>query len=630
MGSVVHSQDIIQIDPRQYVLVQYRKLLTREKLDTLWNWEKRPGIPNQKIQYVDVDGEVRIDFSKTGFINNKEFEGVVSLEAEISGANGTRKIEVNPYSEVGVQRIPIGIKSEAPTEIARKLLNMISTVRDADSIVNNGAYYRWYTIDGFKVKRNVDAQAKKIFTMFSQKKVNIADIKEAAINLRRATRNEISNFYYDDRENFSKKIDSTINAANNTKQLMNAVTTMVEIYNYQYEEDRRNYNNYFKESLKYAIENTDLILDYLSSFENAGEDAAKTFFLLINKDFVNYKALKSSFINYQKKLSQINVVFNKEDTRLDSTLSSNADLIMATIKSLSELSRFKGSPFEKILLEVANEKNDVFDRSKYKVQPSSRSNVSQPESATITNNNAANVTQQDLEKKRYYFDLIDKNLQYISEKLSTVAGVTIYKKLIYATIDLGKSGAKNGEVLNVYLTWILNSKRDSLSNSPRLSIGKYYLRETGWRGEISDMFSLVKRSNEQNMNLNSATVSPSNFKGSGGAVLMWTFNKEDKGLVITKNTQGEYMVKRRNRFSNFLEPSIGLNVSYLDFSTGKDVEIGIGLQLGLFRNKIFFGYGINLHLLSPKNQSPNYFFIGFSFAKLSDLFKTNNNVVASQ
>jgi hypothetical protein len=68
----------------------------------------------------------------------------------------------------------------------------------------------------------------------------------------------------------------------------------------------------------------------------------------------------------------------------------------------------------------------------------------------------------------------------------------------------------------------------------------------------------------------------------------------------------------------------------LDFSTIKDVEIGAGLQLGFFRNKIFLGYGINLHMLFPSKQSPSYFYLGFSFAKLSDMFKSNNNVTVAQ
>ena len=145
------------------------------------------------------------------------------------------------------------------------------------------------------------------------------------------------------------------------------------------------------------------------------------------------------------------------------------------------------------------------------------------------------------------------------------------------------------------------------------------------------MFALVKRVDESTVD--QATVSPSNFKGSGGAVLMWTFNKEDKGLEITTGNADnnyEYIAKRKNKVWNFIEPSFGLNVSYLDFSTEKDVEIGTGLQLGLFRNKIFFGYGINLHMISPKKQAPTYFYIGFSFAHISDLFKSSNGITAIQ
>ena len=104
----------------------------------------------------------------------------------------------------------------------------------------------------------------------------------------------------------------------------------------------------------------------------------------------------------------------------------------------------------------------------------------------------------------------------------------------------------------------------------------------------------------------------------------------DRGINVIPERNSDHKVTRKNRFMNFFEPSFGLNVSYLDFSTEKDVEIGTGLQLGLFKNKIFFGYGVNLHMLSPKNQSPTYFYVGFSFARLSDLFKDSPSVSSFQ
>ena len=588
------SEVEIKIDPRQYVTVQYKKTSTQGKLDTVWNWENRKNVSNQKINFIDVDGEMKIDFSKLGLIANKDFEGTVSLEAEISGVNGTRKIEVNPYSEIGVQRIPIGIKSEPPSEIAKKLLNMIRELRDADSIYSFISIYGSYTLDDVNRKTVIENKTKSLLETINSIDSKLEDLVPDALTLEMLVLNKNLN-----------ESPNKLDLSKSKKELKGKIDAMLRQYEEFYNDDRGNYIRLFKNSFNYISKKVDIVLDYLTSFESGGEDATKAFLSLINKDLIGYKSLKNTFVNAQRKLSVIDLNYKDDDKRLDSILLSNANLISETCKSLAEISRFKGSTFENILMGLANAKRYSFDRTKY-----------------------VSKFEQDEQEKHFYFNLIDMYLQELSEKLSSAAGKMIYKKLVYATIDLSKSGAKNGEVMNVYLTWILDSKRDSLANSPRLPIGKYYLRETGWRMEVADMFALIKRIKEADVD--QTKVSPSNFKGSGGAVLMWTFNKEDKGLEVTKKSNADYSVKRRNRLINFIEPSIGFNVSYLDFSTDKDVEIGTGLQLGLFKNKIFFGYGINLHMLSPKNQSPTYFYIGFSFARLSDLFKNSNSVIALQ
>jgi hypothetical protein len=218
------------------------------------------------------------------------------------------------------------------------------------------------------------------------------------------------------------------------------------------------------------------------------------------------------------------------------------------------------------------------------------------------------------------FNTIRKNYEMLSNMLCEEAGKIIYKKLVYASIDLSKSGAKAGEVLHIYVTWKI-TKLTGSAVPPRLTIGKYYIRETGWKVEVSDIFSLVERIGENKDN--SGTVSPSNFKGAGGAVLMLTYFGEDRGLKIT-NRGDTYKIHKKNRLLNALQPSIGINISYLDFSTKKDVEIGTALQVGLFRNKIFFGYGLNLHMIRSQDISPRYIFLGLSFAKLEDLFKNTS------
>ena len=57
------------------------------------------------------------------------------------------------------------------------------------------------------------------------------------------------------------------------------------------------------------------------------------------------------------------------------------------------------------------------------------------------------------------------------------------------------------------------------------------------------------------------------LKGTPGVSLLLTYRRDGSDT---------------NKLANFLEPSIGANVSYLDFSTDDDVEVGAGLVLGFF------------------------------------------------
>jgi hypothetical protein len=581
-GSFAQKTVINEVDPRQYIKVLYQKTTAQNKFETIWNWENNNKEPNQKYNYLDANGEIKIDFSKNELILNKDFEGTISLEAEISGDNGTRKIEVNPYSEIGVERVPIGIKSDAPSEIAKKLLNMFIELQDVDYDFLTG--YRSFTKNDIYRKKNVEERGNEIKKSINTPYSRISDIASACIMLEEF----ISDNTYDPRLGSRYKFDDP-NISK--KDLGTKLDAMIQNYNIEYENRKTKYVDSFKKSYNFATEKVGIILDYLNSFESGGEDATKAFLSLINKDLVAYNALKKNLTIAQKNLSTFK--FEDNDPALELLLLNNTNLLVDTYKSLQDISSFRGSQFEKILDQFATDKNEGFDKN----------------------------DDDKLEKQRTRF--IKNNLQDLSVALSEEAGKIIYKKLVYATIDLGKSGAKPNEVLNLYVTWILDSKKDKPQNSPRLPIGKFFIRETGWKTEITDMFALIKRIHEPDVD--QATVSPSNFKGSGGVVLMWTYNKEDIG--IKENANGK--IVRKRAFVNFLEPSIGVNVSYLDFSTAKDVEIGTGLQLGLFKNKIFFGYGVNLHMISPSGQAPGYFYLGFSFAKLSDLFKNSGKITAN-
>lgn len=589
VASFSQEKVINEVDPRQYIKVLYQKTTAQNKFETIWNWENNNEKPNQKFNYLDANGEIKIDFSKNELILNKDFEGTISLEAEISGDNGTRKIEVNPYSEVGVERVPIGIKSEAPLEIAKKLLNMFIVLQDVDySFLKN---YKMFTKDDILQRKAIEERTKELKILINSAGSEKKDMVSKCIALEKTVLGPEAPL-----SGSPNKFDDP---DANKQDLVNKLDAMLDAYIVNYNANRKIYITSFKNSYNFAKDKSGIILDYLNSFEAGGEDATKAFLSLINKDLVAYNALKKNLTDAQKNLSTVQFKFEDDNPALELILLNNTDLLLDTYQSIEDISSFRGSKFETIL-------NDAKSKKKSEKEEKFEENQLTP-----------------YEIQRAEKDFIKDNLQDLSERLSKEAGIIIYKKLVYATIDLGKSGAKPNEVLNLYVTWILDSKKDKVQNSPRLPIGKFFIRETGWKTEITDMFALIKRLHESDVD--QATVSPSNFKGSGGVVLMWTYNKEDIGIKM----KGNGKIVRKRAFVNFLEPSIGVNVSYLDFSTAKDVEIGTGLQLGLFKNKIFFGYGVNLHMISPSGQAPGYFYLGFSFAKLSDLFKNSGKITAN-
>jgi hypothetical protein len=598
----------VKTDPRQYIKIQYRKNAKHGQFFPIWNWEGRSVLPDQKFSYLDVDGIVEIDFIIDSLVNNRYFVGNFSLEADITGADGTRKIEVSPYSEVGVNREKLGVESEPSFQLAQKLVNMFDELQGVDKIneiVNTSKIFglRFSNVS-FMDKQKLDKELALI-----QKDIDDKKDKNGIIG-------RLQTIY----ALISKTTGIPTSAGRISPDLTHEQISAYRNY-YQseiqnsFELERDRMIDTYEPALEWAKRRLGITLAYLNSFEGNGNDATSAFFSIINLDLVKYALVKSQLLEAQKKIFEIKLDISDRDEKAKILLE-NQDLIQNTIASLWTLSRFQGSQFEELLQNRILQYDPTFG------------------SRAVSRSDTNEIYRLSSE----YGKLLSNRDQQLVEALFRKATVLIYKRLVHATIDLGKSGAKPGELLNIYVTWknprlINDVKSEKDQKAPledlRLTLGKYYLRETGWKTEVSDMFALVKRINEPNtVNNNPNNVSPSNYKGSGGAVLMWTYYAQDKGLVRLRRQNGETS-KKKNRFANFLEPSFGLNVSYLDFSTDKDVEIGTGLQMGIFRNKIFFGYGLNLHLLRPKGQDPTYFYLGFSFAKLSDMFKDSKRISAS-
>ena len=247
-------------------------------------------------------------------------------------------------------------------------------------------------------------------------------------------------------------------------------------------------------------------------------------------------------------------------------------------------------------------------------------------------------------------DDFKKLKEYIAEK----AGEALYQDLIYATIDLDLADARPGDQLYIRMIWNKNPvSKSNDSNTPvatvpddrkvsavdeanrdgvALYMAIFDIENTGWSFAPTDVTALVKRINEDLLPVNYELV-PNNFKLTGGAAAMWSFQndyrvhkkiKTLKGTNLPRfNRRGELKYNKfwvgAERFAKWLEPSFGLNVTYLDFSRANpNFEVGIGPSIGFFNNLLHLHSGINL---METGQRPWYFSVGFSFVNLGTRFQ---------
>jgi len=75
--------------------------------------------------------------------------------------------------------------------------------------------------------------------------------------------------------------------------------------------------------------------------------------------------------------------------------------------------------------------------------------------------------------------------------------------------------------------------------------------------------------------------------------------------------------KSRNKLWNFIDPAIGVNGSFLDFRSDKDLEVGVGIVFSLFNGLLQFNYGWNLHVKDHRQ----YWSIGLGFLDITDKIK---------
>ncbi|GAB2799552.1 hypothetical protein GCM10027275_51780 [Rhabdobacter roseus] len=221
---------IKKIDPRQYINIIYRKSERQERFDNIWQWEDNSRLPNQKYHFLDKDGEIEIRFDINGLIKNTDFEGKISLEADITGPDGSRKIEVSPYSEVGVERERIGVESDPPLQLSKKILNMILDLREAnDNYQLNTLYYNNFTLMDLTKNKNIEEKFNEL-TLLAEKTIKENTLIQTDIESLDEEQNEFIQKNKSKSTTINQKIKK--NQVNTIKILINLSKKLLAYMNY--------------------------------------------------------------------------------------------------------------------------------------------------------------------------------------------------------------------------------------------------------------------------------------------------------------------------------------------------------------------------------------------------------------
>jgi hypothetical protein len=157
-------------------------------------------------------------------------------------------------------------------------------------------------------------------------------------------------------------------------------------------------------------------------------------------------------------------------------------------------------------------------------------------------------------------------------------------------INLRTQDAKVGDTLYINLRVYPSENATTYRTVP---LPPLYIRDFGFATNVSPSFMLVKRSSEP-----AANTQTSNFKGAAGISLLFSHRAR----------------RSETRWVVFNGLSAGINVSYLDFDTTQNLEVGAGPVFGLFRDRLHVGAGWNLNV--PGDRF--YYYVGFGFADIQN------------
>lgn len=159
-----------------------------------------------------------------------------------------------------------------------------------------------------------------------------------------------------------------------------------------------------------------------------------------------------------------------------------------------------------------------------------------------------------------------------------------------------------------------------------LYVAKFQLTDRGWHAKTTENFMLVNRVNEDLLP-SSYPLNSTQFNPTGGISLTWGLRNDyrvNKRIKFDRQTNLPLFTRKGNlkynrgsvffqRTFKWMEPSFGVNFTYLNFREGQNFEVGVGPTIGLFNNTFYLSTGWNLMELKDR---PFYLGIGASILNL--------------
>ncbi|MGC4023338.1 MAG: hypothetical protein QM734_16030 [Cyclobacteriaceae bacterium] len=612
------NQEFPNIEPRQYVTIYEKKNAVLSKDGSLvvdsgepiwWLVKDKDPIkkdlvspspspryqfyPNQKHKVISSESVLEIRFDNEALANNIDFHGSVSLMAK----SGETKIEVSPYSVIGQDQKDFGVDAMPIKEIADYFLRlMIESAR----LGKGGEVAR-----GILKEINDDAAAQKDE---AKKRQTIQATLTSA-------------------QTFTTKILATIKSPTDTLANYQDGDLLLESY--------RNLAAYLPSelTLKSIINQMGMNISSIRKLHGvftfkSVDDYIKTITIPAQIPPNSVGALRkqrlSPHISTAKLCFELMKHINESNDQSINAFLSFTTLTVTDFNDLFSDALKLSSRFDADTMKIENSANTIieFDQifSRFKGSSILFSELTSQRGYDFSNNNS-------IEDQIKSFLRDQSSYNYIRDEFAKEAGKEIFKKMVYATIDLSKANLPEGSQLDIAVVWynaegnIIQDKNSMTSNGTELWTASFIVKKTGWHFDVTESALLIQRIGEDKLRGGNYPLSPSDFKPTAGASMMWSFyNTFRTKTRIKSGVEKEYGFVK---FIHWLEPSFGLNVSYLDFRTDVNFEVGAAPIIGLFQNRLFFmpiGYNF-----SVENQSPWYMGVGFSFSKVYD--KIHDNAV---